>query len=82
MSGDKKRKELNLDRDTIAILSIQAEKEGRNLKNYMEDILKDKANCSELNDEYKLMIDKKLQNHKIGELDYISEEEFRKQTSR
>jgi hypothetical protein len=82
MVKDKKRKEISLDSDTIAILSIQAEKEGRNLKNYMEHVLRDRASSFELTDGYKAMIDNKLIKHKEGKLNYLSEEEFRQHTSR
>jgi len=82
MLKDKKRKEITLDSDTIALLKIQAEKEGRKLKNYMEHILKDKANSFELSEDYKAMMDDILDKHYKGELKYISEDEFRKRTAR
>ncbi len=43
MIKNKKRKEINLDDKTISLLQLQAEKEGRKLKNYMEYILVEKA---------------------------------------
>ncbi|WP_299014868.1 hypothetical protein [uncultured Polaribacter sp.] len=39
----KKRKEIILDEETLAILQYKAESEGRNLKNYMENVLKENA---------------------------------------
>lgn len=44
MSLNKKRKEVVLDAETLAILKEKAKKEGRNLKNYMEYVLTEKAN--------------------------------------
>ncbi|MEW4922256.1 hypothetical protein [Algibacter sp. 2305UL17-15] len=82
MIENKKRKEVTLDSHTIELLKIQAEKEGRKLKNYMEHILKDKANSFELSEAYKSMMDDMLDKHSKGELKYVSEEEFRKRTAR
>ena len=82
MTPTKNRKEVSLDDQTIAILQIQAEKEGRKLKNYLEYILKEKANDFELTNEYKSMIDAKLEKHYSGESQYISEDDFRKSSAR
>lgn len=82
MLQNRKRKEISLDAETIALLQIQAEKEGRKLKNYMEHVLREKANDFELTDEYKLMMDEMLDKHQKGELNYISKEEFFKRTAR
>ena len=82
MIRDKKRKEISLDNDTLALLQIQADKEGRKLKNYMEHVLKEKANSYELTEEYKAMMDDMLDRHEKNELNYISESEFRKLTAR
>ncbi|GAL68288.1 hypothetical protein [Jejuia pallidilutea] len=82
MMPNKKRKEVSLDQDTLVLLQIQAEKEGRKLKNYMEHILKEKANSFELTEEYKIMMDDMLNKHEKGKLHYISESEFRKLTAR
>jgi hypothetical protein len=81
MVPNKKRKEVSLDQDTLVLLQIQAEKEGRKLKNYMEHILKEKANSFELTEEYKTMMDDMLNKHEKGKLHYISESEFRKLTA-
>lgn len=79
MLKERKRKEVTLDAQTIDILTKQAEQEGRKLKNYMEHILKQKAQDYELSDDYKKMMDEMLERDKRGELNFISEEEFRKQ---
>lgn len=82
MLQNKKRKEVSLERDTLVLLEIQAQKEGRKLKNYMEQVLREKANSFELTDEYKAMMDNLLEKHQKGELNYMSESEFRKITVR
>lgn len=82
MLQNKKRKEVSLESDTLALLEIQAQKEGRKLKNYMEQVLREKANSFELTDEYKVMMDNLLEKHQKGELNYMSESEFRKITVR
>ncbi|NQX84950.1 MAG: hypothetical protein HRT67_03435 [Flavobacteriaceae bacterium] len=82
MIQERKRKEVTLSNNTLALLQIQAEKEGRKLKNYMEHILREKANSFELTDEYKAMMDDMLEKHKNGKLNYINESEFRKLTAR
>lgn len=82
MIQDRKRKEVSLSNDTLALLQIQAEKEGRKLKNYMEHVLREKANSFKLTDDYKAMMDEMLNKHESGELNYISEDEFRKLTAR
>jgi 3-isopropylmalate dehydratase small subunit len=79
ISQQKKRKEVSLDTETLTLLQLQAEKEGRKLKNYMEHILKEKANDFVLTDEYKAMMDDLLEQHKKGTINYISKEAFLKQ---
>lgn len=66
------RKEVSLDNQTLALLQIQAEKEGRKLKNYLEHILKQKANEFELSEEYKTLMDEMLDKHEKGEVNYTS----------
>ena len=44
MKSGKKRKEVALDEETLAILEVKAKSQGRNLKNYMEFILREEAN--------------------------------------
>jgi len=80
MIQDKKRKEVLLDNETIELLQIQAKKEGRKLKNYMEFILREKASQIELSDEYKAMMDEVLRKKEMGKLNFIDESDFRKQT--
>ncbi len=82
MIQERKRKEIALDTNTLDLLQIQAEREGRKLKNYMEHILREKANSFELTDEYKAMMDDMLDKHKNDKLNYINESEFRKLTAR
>jgi plasmid stability protein len=82
MAQVKNRKEVTLDDQTMPILKIKAAKKGRNLKNYMEQILKEKANEFEVTEEYKTIMDALLEKHYSGEMNYISEEEFRKRTAR
>lgn len=82
MIQERKRKEVTLSIDTLALLQIQAEKEGRKLKNYMEHILREKANSFELTEEYKAMMDDMLEKHQSGKLNYINESEFKKLTAR
>ena len=75
----KNRKEISLDAQTLSILQIQAEKQGRKLKNYMEQVLKEQANSFELTDEYKAMMDKMLVKPEKGKLKYTSCEEAKKE---
>ena len=75
----KNRKEITLDAKTLSILQIQAEKQGRKLKNYMEQVLKEQANSFELTDEYKAMMDVMLDKHEKGELQYTPWEEAKKE---
>lgn len=44
MLPNKKRKEVVLDEETLAILEEKAKNQGRNLKNYMEFVLNENAN--------------------------------------
>lgn len=43
MLQNKKRKEVVLDHETIELLEFKAKSAGRNLKNYMEYVLREKA---------------------------------------
>lgn len=81
MSDDKKRKEVQLDNDTIILLQSQADKQGRKLKNYMEHILREKAHSYELSDSYKMMMDKMLDQNEKGELTFRSLEDVKSQFS-
>jgi len=76
------KKEISLEKETVALLKIQAEKNGQKIINYMEKVLKEKANEFELTVNYKSMMDNLLEKHNNGELDYISKEDFFKQIKR
>lgn len=82
MNITKNRKEVSLDTQTLAILQIQADRDGRKLKNYMEKILREKANEFELTEEYKVLIDKMLNRHNTGKVNYTSWDEFRTEISK
>ena len=79
---NKKRKEVALNDETITLLKFQAEREGRNLKNFMEYILKEKANEIELTDAYKYEMDLLLEKYQKGTLNFMSEDSFRSKTKR
>lgn len=79
MLQSKNRKEITLDAQTLSILQIQAEKQGRKLKNYMEQVLKEQANSFELTDEYKAMMDEMLDKHEKGALKYTSWKDAKKE---
>lgn len=66
----KKRKEVSLDINTIELLELQAKIEGRNLKNYMEHILREKANDFQLTEDYKKMMDKTLADFEKGAINF------------
>lgn len=55
MRHNKKRKEVVLDEETIELLEFKAKKAGRNLKNYMEFILVEKAAEIEFQNEAKAL---------------------------
>ncbi|MFN3640240.1 MAG: hypothetical protein ACK4UK_04915 [Flavobacterium sp.] len=76
LSKEKNRKEVTLDSQTLALLNIMAEKEGRKLKNFMEQVLKEKASSFELSDDYKNEMDGLLEKHKKGQNQYESEDDF------
>lgn len=78
----KNRKEVSLDAQTLAILQIQADRDGRKLKNYMEQILKEKANEFELTEEYKGLMDDMLEKHNEGKVAYTSWGDFKAEISR
>lgn len=82
MIRQKQRKEIALDEQTIALLQVQAEREGRKLKNYLEQVLKEKANSIEVSDEYKAMMDTMLERHSKGEVKYSSWEEVKSKLSK
>lgn len=79
MKTNKKRKEVVLDENTIAILKEKAKQEGRNLKNYMEFILQENANAFEPSEAYMTMMDKMIDNHNNGKTNYTSWETIKKE---
>ena len=82
MITTKNRKEVSLDAQTLAILQIQADRDGRKLKDYMEQILKEKANEFELTEEYKALMDDMLEKHNKGKVSYTSWDDFKAEISR
>lgn len=82
MVKTKNRKEITLDDQTVSLLQMKADIEGRKLKNYMERVLTETANDFALSDEYKAMMDDLLGKHETGELNYLTEEEFKAQSTR
>lgn len=81
MNNSKKRKEIVLDSDVLEILELQAKREGRKLKNYMEHVLCEKANDFQLTEEYKLMMDKTLTDFRNGNLSFKSWKELNENIS-
>jgi ABC-type glutathione transport system ATPase component len=73
-----KRKEVVLDEHTLSILEEKAKQQGRNLKNYMEFVLQENANAFEPSEEYKIMMDRMIENHKKGTTNYTSWEIVKK----
>ena len=74
-----KKKLIELDEKTMAILEKEAKNQNRSLKNFIEYTLEDKAkNFAEPSEEYKAMVDDMLEKHKKGEIKWISSEEVRK----
>lgn len=77
MIQEKKRKEISLDSNTLTLLQLQADREGRKLKNYMEHILREKANDFKLTDEYKTLMNEMLDKHEKGNLNYTDWDEVK-----
>jgi ABC-type glutathione transport system ATPase component len=69
---NKKRKEIVLEEATIAILKEKAKQQGRNLKNDMEFVLQENAYAFEPSEDYKIMMDTMIENHKNGKTNYTS----------
>ena len=82
MNTTKNRKEVSLDPQTLAILQIQADRDGRKLKNYMEQILREKANEFELTEEYKVLMDEMLNRHNTEKVNYTSWDDFKAEISK
>lgn len=79
MGLQKKRKEVVLDEETLSILEEKAKAQGRNLKNYMEFVLREDAYAFEPSEAYKTMMDKMIDNHHKGKTNYTSWEEVKKE---
>lgn len=77
MLADKKRKEIHLPEKVLLLLEYQANKEGRNLKNYLEYILSEKANELTPSKEYIQLMDEMLDKVAEGKGIYITEEKIR-----
>lgn len=83
MIREKVRKEVSLDKTIVERLKIQALEDGRNLKNYLEKILTDKANEDfEITEGYKKMMDEMLEKREKGELKFTSWEEVKEKFNR
>ena len=83
MIQEKIRKEVTLDKNIVEKLKIKAMEDGRNLKNYLEKILTDKANDDFVVTEgYMKMMDEMLEKKAKGELNFVSEEEFKSRITR
>ena len=75
-----KKKLIELDEKTIEILEKQAKLQKRSLKNYLEHFIEEKAKyMSEPSDEYKRMMDERLDAIEKGTAKTISMEEIRQQ---
>jgi hypothetical protein len=68
-----------LDLETITILEEKAKQQGRNLKNYMEFVLKENAYAFEPSEDYKTMMDAMIENHENGKTNYTSWKTIKKQ---
>jgi len=63
----------------LTILEQKAKSQGRNLKNYMEFVLREDAFAFEPSEEYKVMMDKMIDNHHNGKTNYTSWEDVKKE---
>ena len=79
MEKQKKRKEVVLDEETLAILEEKAKAQGRNLKNYMKFVLRENAYAVEPSEAYKTMMDKMIENHNTRKTNYTSWDEVKKE---
>lgn len=83
MIQEKIRKEVTLDKQIVERLKIQAMEDGRNLKNYLEKILTDKATEEfEITEGYMKMMDELLEKRAKGEMKFVSWEEVKKKYGR
>ena len=83
MIQEKIRKEVTLDKQIVEKLKIQAMEDGRNLKNYLEKILTDKATEEfEITEGYMKMMDELMEKRAKGELNFTPWEEVKKKYKR
>ncbi|MBU4538739.1 MAG: hypothetical protein L6264_02670 [Weeksellaceae bacterium] len=83
MIREKIRKEVSLDKIIVEKLKIKAQEDGRNLKNYLEKILIEKANEDfEITEGYMKMMDEMLEKKAKGELKFTTWEEVKKKFNR
>ena len=83
MIKEKVRKEVALEKEIVEKLKIKAKEDGRNLKNYLEKILIDKANDDfQITEDYKKMMDEMLAKNERGELKFTPWEEVRRRFKR
>lgn len=83
MIKEKIRKEVSLDKEIVEKLKIKAQEDGRNLKNYLEKILTDKANDDFVVTEgYMKMMDEMLEKKAKGELQFTPWEDVKKKFKR
>lgn len=77
MDTTKIKKEVSLDSQTLTILKVQADRVGMKLINYMEQVLKEKANEFILAEEYKVLMNDMLNRHNTGKVNYTSWDDFK-----
>ena len=82
MNSTKIRKEISLDAQVIERLKTKAEKDGRNLKNYIEKVLIDNANDFVVTEEYKKMMNEILDKKEKGLLKFTPWEDLKKNFGR
>ncbi len=75
-------KKINLDSNILALLEVNAGKVGLQLNDYIQQILRENAYNFEFSEEYRIMMDKMLFKYENSELNFIDEDEFRKQIKR
>lgn len=83
MIQEKVRKEVTLDKQIVEKLKVQAMEDGRNLKNYLEKVLTDKASEEfVLTEGYMKMMDDLLEKRAKGELKFVNWDEVKKKYGR
>ena len=72
------RKEIHLTEDVVKLLEKKAKARNRNLKNYLEHlVIEDSKESDEPPEEYKIMMDARLEKIEKGEMKFISHEEMK-----